>query len=561
MPMAADKQDGLRRDGLIVLAMRDGENMHLFAYHPLYLSLTRLTNNSWDDESPALNPDGSQIAFSSRRNGYWNLYILDLASVKVTQITDTPEYDGAPSWSPDKQWIAYESYLNDNLEIVVKSLTDLSSAPIQLTNDPGMDSSPAWSPGGREIAFVSERSGSADIWLAHLDKVDDRFENISKNSDTVESNPVWSPDGRYLAWDAEYNGVSSVYVWDSQNPSQPPVRFQTGSHPVWSPDGTVMLVEVRTPNRTALAGYSFADRSMIYPVTNLPGELVGLDWKGGRLPDLFAAYPISDDARKSASALWNVSLSTNPMPPNGRLGISALDNVSAPYPYLNDAVDESFRELRHQVGIETGWDFLASLENAYFPLTEPPNPGMEANWLYTGRAIAVNTVPAQAGWLVIAKEDYAGQIYWRIFLRARYQDGSMGKPITEIPWDINARYQGDPIAFEAGGEYSFVPTGYWIDFTEIAGRYGWDRLPSLPDWRSYYSAIRYNQYVLTDGLDWKQAMAEVYPPEALVTSTFVPTRTPTASPTVTPGGPVVTATSTPTITLTPTLNPTLTPIP
>ena len=39
-----DALEGLRQQGVIVLSMADGLNYHLFAYHPQFLPLTRLTN-------------------------------------------------------------------------------------------------------------------------------------------------------------------------------------------------------------------------------------------------------------------------------------------------------------------------------------------------------------------------------------------------------------------------------------------------------------------------------------------------------------------------------------
>jgi len=89
-------------------------------------------------------------------------------------------------------------------------------------------------------------------------------------------------------------------------------------------------------------------------------------------------------------------------------------------------------------------------------------------------------------------------------------------------------------------------------------RYGWERLPSQVNWRSFFPAIRFNQYVLSDGLDWRTAMAEIYPPELLQMPTLVPTST--ATPTETPAdNSDQTTTPTPTVTMTPTLHATWTP--
>jgi len=202
---------------------------------------------------------------------------------------------------------------------------------------------------------------------------------------------------------------------------------------------------------------------------------------------------------------------------------------------------------------------LASLENAYVPLTSALEPGRQQDWLYTGRAFEVNTVPVMAGWMAAVREDHGRETHWRVYLRTRFQDGSQGVPLHDLPWNFDARYSGDPLPYEQGGALAeAVPSGYWVDMTALAAAYDWEALPALANWRTAYSAARFNQFVKTDGLDWKTAMLELYPPEALYTATPFPTPTPTLSPT--PWW-YKSPTPTPTITDTPTLTPSVTPTP
>jgi len=554
--------DPLQQDGVIVLSMRDGNFYHLFAYHPLHLPLTRLTDSAWDDIHPALTPDGSLLAFSSRQNGYWDIYLLRLADGNLMRITDSPEYDGVPTFSPDGQWLAYESIIEGQLDIFIQSITALDEEPIRLTDDPAIDGSPHWSPDGRRIAFVSTRSGEEDIWVAHLDQTDNRFVNVSRNRDSRDRAPRWSPDGRYLAWAAEKDGETTLMLWDPENPAASAFPLGPGHAPLWSPDGQILLSEIRMPNRIALAGYAVPARSLHFPAKEMPGSIQGFDWKSGQLPDLFRRMPLSEFAQLPAGPLWLSAQSLDPAPPQGRQGVVPLDDVIAPYPYLHDSVDESFRALRERTGLETGWDLLSSLESAYLPLTEPPEPGAAENWLLTGRGISLNPMPLYAGWMTLVKEDFNGQTFWRVYLKTRYQDGSQGMPITRTTWDLNARYSGSSRAYEDGGAPGPVPEGYWVDFTELASRYGWERLPALNNWRTFYPSTRFNQFVVSHGLDWQSAMREIYPPEALMTATSVPTLTPTL--TNTPyyrTRPTQTATPTPTPTQTSTFHPTWTPAP
>jgi TolB protein len=554
--------------GLIVLALDEGGNTHLFAYQPQEsgagtpLPLTRLTYGPWDDITPALSADGQTVAFASNRTGYWDIYLLTLSSGGITRLTDTPEYDGAPGWSPDDQWLVYETYHNDNLDIKIQSITTLSDT-ILLATDAAADFSPAWSPGHRQIAFVSNQSGEDEIWLADLDKAEEqRFQNISQSPNSRESHPAWSPDGKALAWVSEQDGIHELLLMKmaSNGDTNPTPEFGSqenlgsGDWPVWSTDGETILTILEAPNQTYLTAYPTHHPGLALPTIELPGAVNGLTW--GTIPLSAAIQTIYEQAAVVTSTpLYQTSTTAVPDDNGGRYQLMPLNNVQAAHPYLHDLVDDSFQALRTRIANEAGWDFLTSLENAYVPLTAPLEPGMGHDWLYTGRAIALNAQPMDAGWLVAVREDFSTGTYWRIYIKALYQDGSAGIPLHDQPWDFSARYNGDTVIYEQGGAWqAAIPEGYWIDFTERALSYGWERLPALSTWRASYPAARFNEFAFTGGEDWRTAMLELYPPEVMITPSPVipPSRTPTAT---------LRWYQSPTPTKTPTPRPTYTPAP
>ncbi len=537
----------------MILSLEENGYAHLFLFAPDTSTFTRLTYGKWSDITPALSPDGKRVAFASNRGGYWDLYILDLLSGQVTQLTNTPEYDSSPTWSPDLQWIAYETYQNGSLDIAILSLSDPAQASILLTDDSASEHSPAWAPNGRQIAFVSDSSGSADIWLADLNKPDHRFTDISNTTQASENHPVWSPDGSRLAWTAssQTSDYDGIYVWDAANAEKPAVWVGSGDWPAWNSAGDEIVTMVNAANEDMIAAYRLDGKPVLLP-TLLPGHLRGVLWPNIDLPDpLPAAY--REAAAATPEALSAPSLTPNAEVPSQRWYVVPLQDVDAPYPQLHALVDQSFTDLRKRVIADTGWDALASLENAYTPLTTALDPGMQQDWLYTGRAFAINSLMVNAGWMAVQREDVGAQTYWRVYLRTKLQDGTQGEPIESPPWDLNARYALDPTKYEAGGDYTAVPPGYWIDLTALAQAYGWERLPALPNWRNYYSGARFTEFVITGGLDWYTAMLQLYPAEALQTPTPVlpPTATPsrTATPTKTPG-PTLTPSNTPTPTIT-----------
>ncbi|MFU8773730.1 MAG: TolB family protein, partial [Anaerolineales bacterium] len=378
---------------------------------------------------------------------------------------------------------------------------------------------------GRQVVFTSIVAGNRGIWIADLDKPShERFSKLIDSPSAAFDNPVWSPDGSQIAYSRFEDGLHNIYIWDTSGS----IRYiGSGDHPVWSPDGSSLLTTLKTPYKTMLTAYSSESSILTIPPLLLPGAVSGLTWGN---TNLLSSLPtgIQWVAQITPTPLWQPTALAENDPQ-----LVFLDNVEAPDPRLHYMVAESFFALRHQVALITGWDYLANLENAYVAITSPLPPGPGNDWLYTGKAFTTSPLPINAGWMVVTREQFGSDIYWRIYLRARDQDGSQGMPLKEFPWNFYLRNQGDMDHYEQGGGYmKVIPDGYWVDFTSLAAAYGWNRLPALPTWQASFPAARFNQFMLNQDQDWLTAMLELYPSEALITPTlFVPpTLTPSATP-------------------------------
>lgn len=211
---------------------------------------------------------------------------------------------------------------------------------------------------------------------------------------------------------------------------------------------------------------------------------------------------------------------------------------------------QQFLALRAAVKQQSGWDFLGTLDSAAVGINTPMPPKETLSWLRTGRAFAISRAAISKGWLVVVPDPAGPSDYWRLYVRTAQQDGSQGEPLRDLPWDFDARTSGTPSAFDSGGQfYTEIPTGYYIDFTQLAAEFGFARIPADPEWKTYYFGIHYWEFVCADGLDWFSAMGEMYPTTAFLT--------PTASITPTPWGyyPTYTISPTPTPTPPPTSTP------
>jgi TolB protein len=544
--------------GTIFYAYRNFGRTNLWAQGlgPQARPPVRITAGPWDDRDPAVSPDGTRLAFSSHRDGSWNLYLLDLRTGEVKRLTTGPDFKAHPNWSPDSKWLVFELYQNNNFDIAI--LNAGGGSITQLTDDPAADYEPVWSPNGREIIWVSMRTGKPELWRRSLDKPNESFsEQLTDAPDIQPSDPAYSPNGQLVAYTDSASQFGLIYTQSATDPGDRAVKAAQGRHPVWSPDGSSLLTVAPQVNgqdyllATPLGQLSFAQ--IAYQPAS--GHLGAMSWSPVTLP---AALP-GTMAQASAvvdAPLWSEIITATVPGRDPPYALVPLPNVTAPDPHLSDRVDEAFTGLRRTIFQSVGWDFLGTLDSAAIPLTAPPPPSLEYDsWLKTGRAFDIAQAATQAGWVAVTREDVGFNTYWRVWVRAVAQDGSFGEPLRRPPWNFAARYSKRPQPYDAGGEYyNALPPGYFVDFTTLAEDFGWTRVPAQENWHSFFPGILYWRFEHRDGLDWLTALREIYNAQQAATQTPIPS--PTSTPTITP---TPSDTPTPTNTLTPTRRPTLTP--
>ena len=477
------------------------------------------TDGTWDQitqdyspaRAPALSPDGRQLAFQSHKDGNWEIYVLHLDSQQSARITHDPAYDGAPSWSPDGKKLAFESYRAGDLDIWAANAD--GSNPINLTaNEPAYDYGPAWSPQGNWIAYTSWSTGHKQIFVTSPDGR--QSINISRDQFDDEQ-PAWSPDGNKLAFVSNREGCEHVvdsialngcqrrelYLADFDGARLSNMQQLTfGGHdtaPVWSPDGKYLAFVSARP-----------DRQMLYIVPaggGLPRAAI-VD-KEGISPPLWvgsaawsALDPISPDAPVAYSPLYVEKPVASPAADGHPYQMQQLKEIylAPSWGEMSSRIANSLRTLRGRAKQEVGYDFLSSLSDMTREMKAPCGVTCDnLSWHKSGRAIDTRLEyidPSGRNMLELVREDENGETYWRMFLRAAVQDGTMGEPLKDAPWDFSYRARA-VIAPNQGGIEERLPYGYYIDFTELAREYGWERISSHDDpdfnWRSNKLATEY----------------------------------------------------------------------
>jgi Tol biopolymer transport system component len=176
---------GGSRFGIYHLALRDPSRV------------APILEDNFQNVQPALSPDRTTIAFSSNRDGDFDLYLMDADGQNIRRLTTQPGADGDPAWSPDGTRLLYTGTRNGASQIFLISRE--GGTPQQLTSLGGGNFSPAFSPDGKTIAFISGRDGNDELYRMELDGTNQV--NLSSTREK-EAFPQYFPNGD-LAYAAE----------------------------------------------------------------------------------------------------------------------------------------------------------------------------------------------------------------------------------------------------------------------------------------------------------------------------------------------------------------------
>ena len=143
------------RGGRIVFSLPRTVGQQLVSVNLQGADKRKLTTESEAiDDWAAFSPDGRQIAFASSRDGDFEIYVMDAPrsgsgpgdAGPPRRLTDSPGLDVRPVWCPDGRRIAFTSMRDGNYEIYLIDAD--GSHPRRVTNHPERDDFAQWHPEG-----------------------------------------------------------------------------------------------------------------------------------------------------------------------------------------------------------------------------------------------------------------------------------------------------------------------------------------------------------------------------------------------------------------------------
>ncbi len=139
----------------------------------------RLTVNQARDQFPRFSPDGQWIAFSSNREGNYDVYVVAAAGGEPRQLTFNSANDDVVGWTPDGKRIIFSSTRGNGAFPTVATLWEVPvDGGIERALDTDWGAYASYSPDGAKLAFPRHPSvwsrkhyrGSyaADLWVEEL---------------------------------------------------------------------------------------------------------------------------------------------------------------------------------------------------------------------------------------------------------------------------------------------------------------------------------------------------------------------------------------------------------
>ena len=189
----------------IYMANTEGNGIH---------PVTNLTEGACQ---PAWSPDGEKIVFVAPCEldqdvfKGASLYIVDADGTNLTPLPSAPGGDFEPTWSPDGKHIAFTSLRDGYMQIYSINLDDDSVLRLTNTDKDEFARYPAWSPFGNQIAYAIKRYSAYQIWT--MTDTGQSPEQVTASNYTVWNVlPIWSPDGTVILYNQYYAGIP-VRTW------------------------------------------------------------------------------------------------------------------------------------------------------------------------------------------------------------------------------------------------------------------------------------------------------------------------------------------------------------
>ena len=209
----------------------------------------QLTTQASYEANPVWSPDGKQIAFSSDRNGDFDLFIMPATGGTAKRLTYHSASEIPSAFTPDGKYVLFSASIQDPAASALfptGAMTELYKVPVDGGRTEQVLGTPAewvcFDKTGKNFLY-QDRKGFEDEWRKHhtssitrdvwlYDTQTGKHTNLT-NRGGEDRNPVYAPDGNTVYFLSERNGGSfNVYSFPLNTPQEVKAVTTFKTHPV-----------------------------------------------------------------------------------------------------------------------------------------------------------------------------------------------------------------------------------------------------------------------------------------------------------------------------------------
>ena len=219
------------------------------------------------NHTPTYNPIRNEVAFTSNRDGTYELYTINLGNNQVIKITENLE-PTSPRWNYQGDRIVFQSG-----GICIK---DFNTGLInRIFNESGSENCPSFNQLGNKVTFLGNQSGNWEIYSVQLNGVSP--ERLTNTPDTE----FYPYHGRFTN-KIVFTKNHDIHTMEDngsnvQNITESPGIIET--HPCISPDGTKIIFQKTTTQEEGNLYIMNIDGTNQFRLTNSQYKDNAPDWR------------------------------------------------------------------------------------------------------------------------------------------------------------------------------------------------------------------------------------------------------------------------------------------
>jgi Tol biopolymer transport system component len=239
-----------------------------------------------------LSPDGKKVAVHLHDGEGGDSWFFDSAQGRLQRLTfDAAQHNSMPVWAPDGTHVAFGSRRNGKWGVYLK-LADGTGKEELLTESELLKMPMSWTPDGKLLLYsVDDTKTRGDVWAVPV--TGDRKLIPILQSQFQELNPQVSPDGKWIAYSSNETSRNEIYIKPfPEGPGKWQVSTDSGEWPRWRRDGKELFF-VQGP--IVMAVDINVNGSSVQP--GVPHMLFGINIPGPAHP-FYHRFAVSADGQR-----------------------------------------------------------------------------------------------------------------------------------------------------------------------------------------------------------------------------------------------------------------------